>query len=71
MNKPLSMEARDQHRSRSRANSQQRIEPLATLPVFWKLSGQPALVVGASDAAAWKAELLAAAGADVVLEIAV
>jgi uroporphyrin-III C-methyltransferase/precorrin-2 dehydrogenase/sirohydrochlorin ferrochelatase len=39
--------------------------PLATLPVFYKLRGQKALIAGGSEAAAWKAELLAAAGADV------
>ena len=40
-----------------------RVEPLAVLPVFLQLKGKPALVVGGSDAAAWKAELLSAAGA--------
>ncbi len=38
---------------------------LATLPVFYKLTNKKALVAGGSDAAAWKAELLAAAGAEV------
>jgi uroporphyrin-III C-methyltransferase/precorrin-2 dehydrogenase/sirohydrochlorin ferrochelatase len=42
-----------------------RIAPLARLPVFLKLEGRRALVAGASAAAAWKAELLAAAGATV------
>jgi uroporphyrin-III C-methyltransferase / precorrin-2 dehydrogenase / sirohydrochlorin ferrochelatase len=41
-----------------------RIEPLATLPVFFKLKGKRVVLVGASDGAAWKAELLLAAGAD-------
>ncbi|CAH1661768.1 siroheme synthase CysG [Chelatococcus asaccharovorans] len=40
-----------------------RIEPLAVLPVFFRLSNQTAVVAGGSDAAAWKAELLLAAGA--------
>jgi uroporphyrin-III C-methyltransferase/precorrin-2 dehydrogenase/sirohydrochlorin ferrochelatase len=40
-----------------------RIAPLAVLPVFMKLAGTSAIVVGRSAAAAWKAELLAAAGA--------
>jgi uroporphyrin-III C-methyltransferase/precorrin-2 dehydrogenase/sirohydrochlorin ferrochelatase len=40
---------------------------LATLPVFLKLAGKPALVAGGSGGTAWKAELLAAAGADVRL----
>ncbi|MBC7283155.1 MAG: uroporphyrinogen-III C-methyltransferase [Hoeflea sp.] len=39
--------------------------PLATLPVFYKLDGKKALIAGGWDAAAWKAELLAAAGAEV------
>jgi len=40
-----------------------RIEPLAKLPVFWALEGRRVVVAGGSDAAAWKAELLAACGA--------
>jgi len=43
-----------------------RIAPLPNLPLFHKLAGRKAVVVGASDGAEWKAELLAAAGADVV-----
>ncbi|MBA3042524.1 MAG: uroporphyrinogen-III C-methyltransferase [Rhizobiaceae bacterium] len=39
--------------------------PLAKLPVFWSLEGKPIVVAGGSDAAAWKAELLAACGAEV------
>src|SRR5215216_57195 len=42
-----------------------RMEPLARLPVFLALAGKRAVVVGASAAAAWKAELLSAAGARV------
>ncbi|MCO6186940.1 siroheme synthase [Rhizobium sp. L1K21] len=42
-----------------------RMEPLAKLPVFWDLNGKPALIAGATDAVAWKAELLAACGAAV------
>src|SRR5579883_3383169 len=41
------------------------IAPLANLPLFFKLRGRQAVVAGGSDAAAWKAELLAAAGAQV------
>jgi uroporphyrin-III C-methyltransferase / precorrin-2 dehydrogenase / sirohydrochlorin ferrochelatase len=42
-----------------------RMEPLARLPVFFGLSGKRAVVAGETPAAAWKAELLAAAGAKV------
>jgi uroporphyrin-III C-methyltransferase/precorrin-2 dehydrogenase/sirohydrochlorin ferrochelatase len=42
-----------------------RMAPLAKLPVFWALEGRRAVVAGGSDAAAWKAELLAACGAKV------
>jgi uroporphyrin-III C-methyltransferase / precorrin-2 dehydrogenase / sirohydrochlorin ferrochelatase len=42
-----------------------RMQPLAKLPVFFDLAGKRVAVVGGTDASAWKAELLAAAGADV------
>jgi uroporphyrin-III C-methyltransferase / precorrin-2 dehydrogenase / sirohydrochlorin ferrochelatase len=42
-----------------------RMEQLSTLPLFFMLGGRRAVVVGGSEAAAWKAELLSAAGADV------
>jgi uroporphyrin-III C-methyltransferase/precorrin-2 dehydrogenase/sirohydrochlorin ferrochelatase len=42
-----------------------RVEPLAKLPVFWALEAKRVVVAGGSDAAAWKAELLAACGAHV------
>jgi uroporphyrin-III C-methyltransferase / precorrin-2 dehydrogenase / sirohydrochlorin ferrochelatase len=41
------------------------MEPLATLPVFFKLKDKRAVLAGGSEPAAWKAELLAAAGAHV------
>ena len=44
-----------------------RIEALATLPVFFDLAGKRVAMAGGGAAAAWKAELLAAAGADVRL----
>ncbi|MBM3637468.1 MAG: uroporphyrinogen-III C-methyltransferase [Alphaproteobacteria bacterium] len=44
-----------------------RIEPLARLPVFFGLKGRRVIVAGGSEAAGWKAELLAAAGARVEL----
>ena len=40
-----------------------RMQPLARLPVFFSLQGKRALLAGGSEAAAWKAELLSAAGA--------
>lgn len=46
-------------------SERERMGPLATLPVFYRLKGKKVLVAGGSDAAAWKAELLAAAGAEV------
>ena len=42
-----------------------RMEALARLPVFYALAGRRGVVAGGSAAAAWKAELLAAAGAHV------
>jgi uroporphyrin-III C-methyltransferase/precorrin-2 dehydrogenase/sirohydrochlorin ferrochelatase len=42
-----------------------RIEALSVLPVFFNLEGKRTVVIGGSAAAAWKAELLAAAGAQV------
>jgi uroporphyrin-III C-methyltransferase / precorrin-2 dehydrogenase / sirohydrochlorin ferrochelatase len=44
-----------------------RMAPLARLPVFLKLDGRRAVVAGDRPAAAWKAELLAAAGASVAV----
>ncbi|PJI43376.1 siroheme synthase CysG [Ferrovibrio sp.] len=52
--------------TRSILPAPQRIGPLAKLPVFLDLQGRRVVVVGDTPAAAWKAELLAAAGADVV-----
>ena len=52
--------------SRKPAEAQpRRMGPLAKLPVFLDLAGKRAVVVGGSAPAAWKAELLAAAGASV------
>jgi uroporphyrin-III C-methyltransferase/precorrin-2 dehydrogenase/sirohydrochlorin ferrochelatase len=41
--------------------------PLATLPVFFKLAEQRVVLAGGNEAAAWKAELVAAAGAIVIV----
>ncbi len=43
-----------------------RIAPLPNLPLFHKLTGRKVVVVGTSEGADWKAELVAAAGAQVV-----
>src|SRR5215469_9017838 len=42
-----------------------RMEALARLPVFLALEGRRAVVAGGNAQAAWKAELLSAAGANV------
>nr|WP_295469658.1 siroheme synthase CysG [Mesorhizobium sp.] len=44
-------------------NAPARIRPLSVLPVFLDLAGKRAVVAGGTEAAAWKAELLCAAGA--------
>ncbi|WMS43495.1 siroheme synthase CysG [Acuticoccus sp. MNP-M23] len=44
-----------------------RLDALTTLPIFVDLRGKGAVVAGGTEAAAWKAELLAAAGADVMV----
>src|SRR5438093_11117407 len=42
-----------------------RMQELARLPVFYALAGKRAVVAGGTPGAAWKAELLSAAGAQV------
>jgi uroporphyrin-III C-methyltransferase/precorrin-2 dehydrogenase/sirohydrochlorin ferrochelatase len=42
-----------------------RLGALATLPVFFRLKGRKVVLAGGGDGAAWKAELLAATGAQV------
>ena len=44
-----------------------RIAPLATLPLFHKLGGRKVVLAGDGDGAVWKAELLAAAGSDLLV----
>src|SRR4051794_22196056 len=44
-----------------------RLAALAKLPVFLDLAGKPVIVAGGGEAAAWKAELCAAAGAEVTV----
>jgi uroporphyrin-III C-methyltransferase / precorrin-2 dehydrogenase / sirohydrochlorin ferrochelatase len=48
-----------------------RMAPLAVLPLFLRLTGRRAVVAGTGEAALWKAELLAAAGADVEVHASV
>jgi uroporphyrin-III C-methyltransferase/precorrin-2 dehydrogenase/sirohydrochlorin ferrochelatase len=50
---------------RTPVETQPGLAPLATLPVFLRLAGKRAVVVGGNAGAAWKAKLLAAAGAAV------
>ncbi|WP_246750480.1 siroheme synthase CysG [Martelella lutilitoris] len=50
-----------------RAKTPARMENLSVLPLFFRLKGKAVLVAGGSEAAAWKAELMAAAGADVTV----
>jgi uroporphyrin-III C-methyltransferase/precorrin-2 dehydrogenase/sirohydrochlorin ferrochelatase len=49
----------------ARETRAERIAPLAALPLFFGLAGKRVIVAGGGDALVWKAELLAAAGADV------
>src|SRR6185503_3061706 len=44
-----------------------RIAPLPSLPLFHKIEGKKAVVAGGSPGALWKAELLSAAGARVLV----
>ncbi|QTK82172.1 Siroheme synthase [Agrobacterium tumefaciens] len=48
-------------------NEPARMEKLATLPIFWGLENKRVVLAGGSDAAAWKAELLLACGAELHL----
>lgn len=54
-----------EQRKPSEAARPPRMEALARLPVFYALGGKRVIVAGGSAAAAWKVELLAAAGARV------
>jgi uroporphyrin-III C-methyltransferase/precorrin-2 dehydrogenase/sirohydrochlorin ferrochelatase len=51
--------------SKRRNKSAARMQALACLPVFFTLTDKRVLVIGGSDAAAWKVELLLAAGSQV------
>ncbi len=52
-------------RNKPSAGRPARVEPLAKLPIFWDLKGKSVLLAGNTDAVAWKAELIAACGANV------
>lgn len=56
---------RPNNRSVTDGGAEAAIRPLLRLPVFLDLNGKRAVVIGGSDAAAWKAELLAMSGAAV------
>ena len=49
----------------SYTGSQAQIEPIPKLPIFLDLAGRRAVLAGNSPGLAWKAELIASAGADV------
>ncbi|WP_051213020.1 precorrin-2 dehydrogenase/sirohydrochlorin ferrochelatase family protein [Maritalea myrionectae] len=66
MNLPFLPHNRIAAKSRAK-HTTARIGKLAVLPVFFDLNGENVLVIGGTDAAAWKAELLAAAGAHVLI----
>jgi uroporphyrin-III C-methyltransferase/precorrin-2 dehydrogenase/sirohydrochlorin ferrochelatase len=51
---------------RTPIETSRRIGALPNLPLFHKLEGRKAVVIGTSEGADWKAELLAAAGTEVV-----
>lgn len=61
----MNIRSLQQNKVRRGPSRHERMAPLATLPVFYKLQGKKVLIAGGSEAAAWKAELLAAAGAEV------
>ena len=63
MNAPF-LRQNSRHTNSSR---KQRIDALSVLPVFFDLNGKNVVVIGGTDAAAWKAELLGAAGANVLV----
>jgi len=54
-------------RSEPRVAEHSLMQGLASLPVFFDLAGRRVVLAGSSEAAAWKAELLQAAGASVAL----
>lgn len=62
MNRPSQPDARTPQPMRPH-----RMQPLATLPVFFKLTEARVVIGGGNEAAAWKAELIAAAGATVIV----
>jgi uroporphyrin-III C-methyltransferase / precorrin-2 dehydrogenase / sirohydrochlorin ferrochelatase len=55
------------HSRHPSAQRPRRMDRLATLPLFFPLDGRRVVVIGGSEAAAWKAELLSAAGANVAV----
>jgi uroporphyrin-III C-methyltransferase / precorrin-2 dehydrogenase / sirohydrochlorin ferrochelatase len=55
------------HSRRPSAQRPRSMDRLAILPLFFPLDGRRVVVIGGSEAAAWKAELLSAAGASVAV----
>ncbi len=54
-------------RNKSRTRQKARIGALSVLPVFFNLNAKNVVMIGGTEAAAWKTELLLAAGAQVLL----
>ena len=63
----IDLAANGQRANRPTRRGPARLNPLAVLPIFAKLRGRSVLVAGSGEGAAWKAELLVAAGANVLL----
>ena len=54
-------------RNKSRTRQKARIGALSVLPVFFNLNAKNVVMIGGTEAAAWKTELLLATGAQVLL----
>lgn len=65
MDGPLGRRPAQDRSSRQPGPAMSRIQPLATLPIFFRATDRAVLLAGGSEAAGWKAELLLAAGAQV------
>lgn len=63
--KPVEIISRSKAEQVDGPRRRERMGELAVLPVFFSLKGKQVVLAGGSDAAAWKAELLSASGAEV------